>query len=200
MATPTFTESEIEAAIAYRADSTFIHATKQGWDGFSFRTPAYLDFLDVCATHQNGLDGAISKCALPQAVILYSGHGNGFAAVGALTGEPDQFNDLTYNYRGYISTSVIEQVAVDFLTKRANKGSRPVLLELHLPANFRALDMGLIPGGGSEFEYLIGRNERFRIFGADRRQLAGVDDPVLVLMLQPKRNISEHPKPAAAGN
>jgi hypothetical protein len=185
MTSPSFSQSEIEAAQAYRADSTFLHAHKQGWDGSVFQSPAYSEFLDVCAAHQIGLDNAISKTLLSREIVLYSGHGRGAGAVGALTGDPSRFAGLTYKYPGFISTSAVEQVAVDTLTTRAQKGSRPVLLELHLPTGFPALDMALIPGGGNEVEYLIGRNEEFTIFDAGGMCLVGVTDAILRLKLRP---------------
>jgi ADP-ribosyltransferase exoenzyme len=144
-----------------------------------------VQFLNVCAAHQTGLDSAISKSPLSQEIILYSGHGRGAGVIGALTGDPSQFVGLVYNYPGFISTSVVEQVALDTLEKRANKGSRPILLELHLPAGFPALDMALIPGGGNEFEYLIGRNVDLLIFAGAWTRSAGVVDDILHLKLRP---------------
>lgn len=178
-----FSPAEIAAAQAYRADSTFLHAHKQGWDGTVFRTPAYTSFLDTCGPHQIALDSAILKNPLSADTVLWSGHGRGSGVVGALVGEPKQFVGLGYKYPGYISTSAAKQVALDTLVTRAKEYSRPTLLELHLPLAFHALDMSLIPGGGHEFEYLIGRNEAFTIFDADLMRSGELD--VLLLRLRP---------------
>lgn len=178
------TPDEIDAVKAYASDAGFFHAICQGRQE-DVALLAFQQFIRTAKAHQAGLDRAIGKCTLYGSATLYWGHGRGLAIRGSLCGDPDAFVGLSYRYPGYVSTSSVEEVAIQsFLAKRTFCGSLPTLLEFRLPATFNTLDMNMA-GAQGEFEFLIGRKREFVIIGASYFDVDKVPDPVLRLVLEP---------------
>jgi hypothetical protein len=118
---------------------------------------------------------------------VYSGHGNGVGVVGALGhNDPERFLGLTWQYRGFTSTSSWKEKAEDFVRTRAKcTPDTPVLLELCLPAGFRLLPMEVLgPDSTHEAEFLISPNVPFKIVAASHVTVEDVQN-VLHLKLRP---------------
>jgi hypothetical protein len=179
------TNAEIEAIKAYASDATFFHAIYQDRQEELAQLPVFQEFEKVAKAHRDGLDGAIGNSTLNSQSTLYSGHGRGLAIRGSLCGESNKFVGLHYRYRGYISTSSVNETAIkSFLVKRAYHGSAPTLLEFRLPQGFNALDMNTA-GAYGEFEFLIGREGAFIVTEASQYAIGDVEDEVLHLVLEP---------------
>ncbi|MGH1572774.1 hypothetical protein ACRAWG_21525 [Methylobacterium sp. P31] len=170
---------EREALSHYGADSTFLHAVAQGRATEFSGNQKFEEFLKLCRQRVESIDAAIASSALAEPATLYSGHGTGFAVRGSLSGNPSSFVGLTYRYPGYISTSSELSFCRDFLYKRRSAMSQPTLMEFKLPLDFNVIDMAH-GGHFDEFEYLLGRNNIFRITGA-----SVIDGDVLILVLEP---------------
>lgn len=182
---PPLTCLEAEAARAYGAEATFFHASAQGWAEHLAHLPAYSEFVKTAQAHSQSLDCAISRSLLKTPHIFYSGHGRGLVARGSLYGDSESFIGLKYCYNGYISTTTSKEVALySFLNKTEGADSRPTLLKFDLPSGYPILDMN-IAGIQGEFEFLIGRGQRFEITGASYFSNAAAHDAILCLHLTP---------------
>ena len=179
------TENELEAVRAYASEATFFHAVSQGRQAELAPLQEFQKFCQTASAHRSAIDSAIAKCTMDSSATLYSGHGVGLTIRGSLCGDASKFIGQIYRYTGYISTSSVEQIAVDsFLVKRVFDGSMPTLLEVRLSVGFHLLDMNLA-GSQGEFEFLIGRGVGFVVVDALYFKVAGVLDPVLRLVLEP---------------
>jgi hypothetical protein len=178
-------DAERAAAAAYGYDSQFFNAVIQGWGRALTHNPDFNTFLASACAHAEALDRAIEKSQLEQDAVVFSGHGIGIGVRGALTGLPERFVELEYCYSGFISTSSDRQTAIEaFVIRKAKQRSSPTLLEFRLPAAFSLFNMGGF-GTGTEFEFLIGRNKRFRVVEARCLDIAEVPNAVLNLVLEP---------------
>ncbi len=175
-----FTSDEIDACTHYSTDATFIHATLQGRSGDFEHNPEFLSFRDKARKVILSLDSAVAKSILSEKVVLYSGHGNGLAAVGSIRMEANRYKHLRYKYPGFISTSTEREVAEDFLTKRGSSQTFPVLLEIHLTEGECALDMSAY-SHAPEFEILIPRNIELEISSSAEIVVQGLQVLHLVL-------------------
>jgi len=181
------TQAEEEALRAYGADSTFHHATVQGWREQINRQPGFEEYYRNAGKHTRALDAAIAKSELISDAVVYSAHARGFSVRGAMIGKAEKFCGLQYSYPGFISTSDSLEWAKSFLSTRQHEESRPTLLEFRLPSGFKALDVRVVNQIG-ESEYLLGRKLIFNIVGGREEEVNGVADAVLYLELEPIRS------------
>lgn len=179
-------DAEREACQRYESEATMLHAACQGRSSDFQYHPDFPAFQMRCAADVAAIDSAIRKFEVAEAGSVFSGHGVGIGVVGSLRADLGRFVGLEYCYPGYISTSSERVVAEeDFIEKRARSGTSPVLLEFRLHAGMSALDFGQVTTSVGEFEYLIGRKQRFSIIDATHYPQRGVIDPVLHLVLEP---------------
>lgn len=178
-------EAECEACQRYEAEATMLHAVCQGRSEDFRYHPGYDAFWLRCAADIAAIDRAIGKFEVVSAGSVFSGHGVGIGVVGSLRADPAQLLKLEYCYPGYISTSSERSVAEDkFIRARAGSGTFPVLLEVRLSVGMAALNFAQVTPSVGEFEYLIGRKQRFSIVHAESYTLRDVIDPVLHLVLE----------------
>ena len=189
----TLTEEEREAASSHGSNAILFHACLQGRSDEVSNQSGFDEFRSRVKNQVTALDAAIETCSLTEAATLYSGHGRGLFVRGALSGDAKKFVGLTYQYRGYISTSSSRDFAVSFLAKRAESNSLPTLMEFRLPTNFPVLDMNCA-GHHGEFEFLLGRNRLFKIVDANEIRLRDVAELVLHLVLE------SHSSPSRSAN
>ncbi len=174
------TDAEIEAARAYGAESGFFHLACQADHSMAlaeFRH--YQDFL--CSGKLAALASATrSRCELTGDVTLYSGHENDAGVVGSLGhNDPARFVGLTWQYRGFTSTSSRKDEAEEAVATRV---ATPVFLGFRLPAGLRLLPMKDFASLSHEAEFLIPPSVPFEIIDASRAIVGKVQN-VLYLVL-----------------
>jgi hypothetical protein len=178
---------EQEACQRYEVEATMLHACCQGRSSdFRFH-PGFAAFQMRCAAEIDAIDRAIRKFEVTGEGSVFSGHGVGIGVVGSLRADPAKLVGFDYCYPGFISTSRERAVAEEkFIESRAGSGTCPVLLEFALRKGMSALDFSEVTNSVGEFEYLLGRKQRFVIVAANQYALRGVVDPVLYLVMEPK--------------
>jgi hypothetical protein len=178
------TQQEIEAAVAYGVESKLFHACWQGRANEVCYHPDYLKFANTYQAITGNLDTAIAKSILATSLTVFSGYPRGYSILGSLTGNVENFVGLCYQYPGFISTSQSKLIAEDkFLRVGAARGTRPTLLQFNLTEGESALDMNMV-GHQGEIEYLLPRNQLFRIVGAEQIGVQDVEDAALHLVLR----------------
>jgi ADP-ribosyltransferase exoenzyme len=156
------TEKEREAARQYTQESVKFHTWFQGVRQDELGLPS--DRRIVACTKL--LDAAIDKFELTATSTVYCGLGWGLPVLGSLIPpKPEALVGFTYEYPGFISTTVCRDRAVAFLCQGINSSNdKPVLLEISLPANFRTLPAQVLGNDNShEQEFILGRNLTFTV-------------------------------------
>jgi hypothetical protein len=195
--TSVLTASEKQAGQSYGTDSLFFHACWQGRANDLLNDPGYSVFAPTYSSITSSLDTAVAKSILHSDVTLYSGYGRGYSILGSLTGDAARFIGLDYKYPGFISTSESRIIAEDkFMRVSAASGTRPTLLEFRMSAGQCALDMHEV-GHQGEIEYLLPRNQLFKIVDAQQISVQDVGDRVmhLTLSLSHRETPSSLPRP-----
>ena len=108
---------------------------------------------NVSGTEIEALDSAIAKGSLDEPTLVYRGFSGDSLPSDNLAG-------ATVSDRAYLSTSVEASVARDFA------GPNGTVAEMRLPKGSQGLWLGgkaALSGFGSEGEFLMGRNSRFRV-------------------------------------
>lgn len=181
--TSNLTPQEIEAVKAYGTSSQFYHACWQGRAGDVVYHPDYSAFAKTYPSITSNMDSAVTKSVMQNSAVLYSGYPRGYSIFGSLTGDPTKFVGLNYRYPGFISTSESRLIAEDkFARIGSAPGTQPALLEFRMAAGSLALDMHEV-GHQGEIEYLLPRDQLFRIIDAQHVRIQSIYDPVLHLTL-----------------
>ncbi len=181
------TDAEIEAARAYGAESGFFHLACQADHSMAlaeFRH--YQDFL--CSGKLAALASATrSRCELTGDVTLYSGHENDAGVVGSLGhNDPARFVGLTWQYRGFTSTSSRKDEGEEFIyTRVAAVIATPVFMEFYVPAGVRLLPMKGLAGLSHEAEFLIPPRVPFEIIAASRATVGKVQNVLHLVLARP---------------
>ena len=168
------TKAEIEAARAYGAESGFFHLACQADHSMALDT--FLPYQDFLRSRKfEALERATrSRFELTAGATLYSGHGNGAGVVGSLGhNDPERFCGLTWQYRGFTSTSSRKDKGEEFVERRV---AMPVFLEFRLPAGFRLLPMKELVSLSHEAEFLIPPRVPFQIIAASRVTVENVQN------------------------
>ena len=171
------TEIESDAARAYGSESGFFHLACQADHSMALSEfNPYQEF--VCSCKLAALKSATSsRYELAADATLFSGHGNGVGVVGGLGhSHPDAFVGMTWQYRGFTSTSARKDKAEDFVRTRAKSPlDTPAFLEFRLPAGFRLLPMAVLGADSThEAEFLLTPNLAFKVVEAVRGTFGGV--------------------------
>jgi hypothetical protein len=163
------TDPEIAAARAYRSESGFFHLACEADHGMAlsgFKPYQHFLFSGKLAALKSATS---SRYELTAEATVYSGHGNGSGAVGAL-GHSDfrRFVGLIWRYRGFTSTTASRLAGEGFVFDRAKSPlDTPVFLEFRLPAGFRLFPMATLgPDATHEAEFLISPGRPFEIVTA----------------------------------
>ena len=136
------TASEHKACAEYQADSTFLHATFQGWNNGQFTDSAALQRFNAKAAQiVNGLTSAIQKFEITSQATLYSGRPRRNAVIGPLRADPRRFVGLRYRYPGFLATTDDRAAAENFLRTRSDARSAPVLLKVNLNMGQKGLPL-----------------------------------------------------------